>query len=444
MLREGQRLFGTDGVRGLANVELTPEFALLLGRAAGELLRGGPVLVGRDTRRSGEMLSAALQAGFHSVGIDTVDVGVLPAGGISYLTGTSGAAMGAVVSASHNPASDNGIKLLTHQGMKLSDAEEDGVEARLRQGPPWKVPMGDLVGTRFPMAEAADTYLGALREAMPYTLRGFELALDCANGASYKVAPLLFEQLKADVQRYACSPDGTNINDRCGATHPEILARLADGRLGLAFDGDADRLVAIDEDGVPANGDVVMAILAGHWKKQGRLRNNTVVATVMSNLGFRKAMDRLDIRLVETKVGDRYVLEAMQQNGAVLGGEQSGHIIFLDRARSGDGLLTAVRLLEVMAGTGKELRELRSDAITEYPQILRNVHVAKKDRLSEAGVLQEAVRAAESQLDDEGRVLVRASGTEPLVRVMVEASSREEALSIADELAALVRRELGE
>ncbi len=444
MLREGQRLFGTDGVRGLANVELTPEFALLLGRAAGELLRGGPVLVGRDTRRSGEMLSAALQAGFHAVGIDTTDVGVLPAGGISYLTGTSGAAMGALVSASHNPAADNGIKLLTQQGMKLSDAEEDGIEARLRQGAPWKIPMGDLVGTRFPMAEAADTYLSALRDAMPYTLRGFELALDCANGASYQVAPLLFEQLKADVHRYGCSPDGTNINDGCGATHPEALARLAEGRLGLAFDGDADRLVAIDEDGVPANGDVVMAILAGHWKEQGRLRNNTVVATVMSNLGFRKAMDRLDIRLVEANVGDRYVLEAMQRHGAVLGGEQSGHIIFLDRARSGDGLLTAVRLLEVMAGTGKELRELRREAITEYPQILRNVHVAQKDRLAEAGMLQEAVRAAESQLDDEGRVLVRASGTEPVVRVMVEASSREEALSIADELAALVRSELGE
>ncbi len=195
---------------------------------------------------------------------------------------------------------------------------------------------------------------------------------------------------------------------------------------------------------MPANGDVIMAILAGHWKEQGRLRNNTVVATVMSNLGFRKAMDRLGVRLVETQVGDRYVLEAMQENGAVLGGEQSGHIIFLDRARSGDGLLTAVRLLEVMAGTGKELRVLRREAITEYPQILRNVHVSKKDRLPEAGAVQEAVRAAESQLDDEGRVLVRASGTEPVVRVMVEASSREEALSIADELAALVRSELGE
>ncbi|MGH8875073.1 MAG: phosphoglucosamine mutase, partial [Acidimicrobiia bacterium] len=236
MLREGKRLFGTDGVRGAANVELTPEFALALGRAAGRGLSTGPVVVGRDTRRSGEMLSGALQAGFHAVGIDTVDVGVLPCGAISYLTEVTGATMGAVVSASHNPAPDNGIKLLSREGTKLSDRQEDRIEARLRDGAAGPIPVGDGVGTRFPMAGALDLYLDRLVEAMPYTLRGIGLALDCANGAAYLAAPALFRRLKADVEVYGADPDGTNINQGCGATHPEYLARRSGGRIGLAFD----------------------------------------------------------------------------------------------------------------------------------------------------------------------------------------------------------------
>ncbi|GBD85213.1 phosphoglucosamine mutase [bacterium BMS3Abin02] len=443
MLKNGNRLFGTDGIRGVANTELSADIALSLGRAAGETVRGGSVLVGRDTRRSGEMLAEALQAGFHSVGVDTVDVGVLPTGGISYLVEASGATMGAVVSASHNPAIDNGIKLLDGRGAKLADEQEDAIEARLRKGVPWQLADGDRVGTRFPMPDAENRYLQFLQGSTSYSLRGFRLFLDCANGAASRVAPELFRRLKADVETMCAEPDGTNINDECGAAHPEFLARHSKGRIGLAFDGDADRLIAIDEDGIPANGDVIMAIIARHMKEAGRLKKNVVVATVMANLGFRKAMERLDIELVETQVGDRYVKEAMWNRRAILGGEQSGHVIFADRAVTGDGLLTAVRLLEVVAITGKELRELRAETITEFPQILRNVRVEDKGRLEDAEVLWETIREREAQLAGNGRILVRASGTESLVRIMVEAPTRDEAIAITDELVAITRRELG-
>lgn len=440
---QGHRLFGTDGIRGRANVELTVDLALDLGRAAGELIPEGTVLVGRDTRRSGGMLSAALQAGFHSVGVDTVDVGVMPAGAIAHLTADSGASMGVVVSASHNPGADNGIKLLSRTGAKLSDAEEDRVEERIRRNAPWKIAVEGSIGTRFPMAEAEERYLTHLRASMPYTLRGIALALDCANGAAYRVAPELFRRLKADVAVFGAEPDGTNINDGCGATHPRFLATRAEGRLGFAFDGDADRLIAVDENGAVANGDVIMAVIARHMKETGRLKNNVVVATVMANLGFRQAMRRLGIELVETQVGDRYVLEAMRAHRAVLGGEQSGHVILADRAPTGDGLLTAVSLLEVLAATGRELRELRHETITEFPQVLRNLHVPDKRRLDDAKLLWAAVAEAEQRLGNDGRVLVRASGTEPLVRIMVEAPSVDEANAIVDELAEVSRAELG-
>ncbi len=440
---EGRRLFGTDGIRGRANVELTADLAMAVGRAAGEFIPGGQVLVGRDTRRSGEMLSSALQAGFHSVGIDTIDVGVLPSGGIAFLTSDTRSAMGVVVSASHNPAADNGIKLLGRNGSKLSDDEEDRIEQRIRRGPPWKVAIDDGIGTAFRMAEADERYLAHLRESMPYTLRGISIALDCANGAAYRTAPELFRRLKAEVEVFAAEPDGTNINSGCGATHPRYLSEHAKGRLGFAFDGDADRLIAVDEDGAVANGDVIMAVIARHMKEAGRLKNNIVVSTVMANLGFRRAMERLEIDVIETQVGDRYVLEAMREHKAILGGEQSGHVILADRASTGDGLLTAVRLLEVMASSGKEFRELRKETITEYPQVLRNVHVVDKHKLEGAELLWAAVRDAEARLGDDGRILVRASGTESLVRVMVEASSGTEAAAIADELIEISRGELG-
>ena len=443
MFESGSRLFGTDGIRGVANTELTADFALALGRATAEEIRGESVLIGRDTRRSGEMLSEAFQAGLHSIGVDSLDVGILPSGGISHLVAETGAAMGVIISASHNPAIDNGIKLLNHRGAKLADEREDRIEARVRRGSPWLLASGDSVGTRFAMVDAEERYLTFLKGTMPYSLNGFRLLIDCANGAATRVAPELFRRLSADVEVLGAEPDGTNINDGCGAAHPGFLAGECRGRVGLAFDGDADRLIAVDEDGVPANGDVIMAIIARHMKETGKLRKNVVVATVMANLGFRKAMSEMGIELVETQVGDRYVKEAMWERRAALGGEQSGHVIFSAHAETGDGLLTAVRLLEVLAITGKELRELRAETITEFPQILRNVRVADKSLLAGADVLWDAVSSIEERLGGDGRILIRPSGTEPLVRVMVEAPTRDEAVTITDELVAIVRSELG-
>lgn len=442
LLDEGKPIFGTDGVRGVAGSELTPELALAIGRAAGGYLRGGPVVVGRDTRRSGEMLSSALQAGFHAMGMDTIDVGILPSGGISYLTATSGATMGAVVSASHNPAEDNGIKLLSARGTKLPDEVERELEDRLRsRGSRSKV--GPDIGTRFLDGDALESYVDHLASLSKYNLSGLGVVLDCANGAAFRAAPMLFTRLKADLFVLADAPDGTNINAGCGATHPEMLAAETRGRIGLAFDGDADRLVAIDEDGKLANGDVILAIVARYMKAQGTLKKDLVVTTVMSNLGFRKSMAEAGIELVETKVGDRYVMEAMLEHKAILGGEQSGHIIFLDNGQTGDGLLTAVRLLDVVAGTGNELRQLRAEAITEYPQILQNVPVGRGANLEDAGALWDEVRAVETELGEEGRVLVRASGTEPLIRVMVEAPSEEAARRYADRLSSVTQSSMG-
>lgn len=442
VLEEGRPIFGTDGVRGEAGTELTPELVLDIGRSAGMLLDHGPVLVGRDTRRSGTMLSAALEAGFQAVGVDTIDAGVLPSGGISVLTHRSAARMGAVVSASHNPAPDNGIKLLGEKGMKLPDDMERAIEERLRS-PGHRSSRRGAIGMGLQDSDALYEYVRYLTDVAVYRLGGLELTLDCAHGAAFKAAPELFSRLKADVEVLGAEPNGMNINDGCGATHPDFLASRTRGRVGLAFDGDADRLIAVDEDGRPANGDVVMAIVARHWKENGSLRNNLVVATVMSNLGFRKSMEEAGIHLVETKVGDRYVMEALLEHKGVLGGEQSGHVIFLDKGRTGDGLLTAVRLLDVMAGTGKELRQLRAEAITEYPQVLHNVRVTRRTDLTAAVAVWDEVAYVEEELGEDGRVLLRPSGTEPLIRVMVEAPSQETARKYAERLAAVVADHLG-
>ena len=442
LLEDGKPIFGTDGVRGAAGSDLTPELALRIGRAAGSYLRGGPVLVGRDTRRSGSMLSSALQSGFHASGIDTIDVGIMPSGGISHLTGESAATMGAIVSASHNPAADNGIKLLAARGTKLADDVERDLEDRLRSSGANSA-VGPAIGFRLPSEDSFRRYLNHLVDVSRYSFTGLEIALDCAHGSAYKAAPELFERLKADVEVHCAEPDGTNINSGCGATHPEFLASRADGRIGLIFDGDADRLIAIDEDGRVANGDVIMAIIARHMKDQGKLKGNLIVATVMSNLGFRKSMAEAEIEMVETKVGDRYVMEALVEHNGILGGEQSGHIIFTEHNQSGDGLLTAIQLLNVVAGTGKELRELRRDAITEYPQILENVPVGRVADLTDAEDLWDEVKDVEEELGDEGRVLVRPSGTEPVVRVMVEAASETDARRYADRLTAATKLSFG-
>ncbi len=434
------RLFGTDGIRGRANTDLTVDIALDLARAAGENT-DGPVLIGRDTRRSGPMFTTALHAGFASVGTDTIDVAVLPVGGVSRLLRQLEAPLAVMVSASHNPAHDNGIKFLGPDGGKLNDEQETIIETRYRRGAPWKHPDGALIGMRSNLADAVDRYVGNLADNSEYSLRGLEFVLDCANGAAYESAPQLFERLGAAVEVHAAAPDGMNINAGCGATHPEYLAERVKGRVGLAFDGDADRLIAVDEDGVTANGDVLMAIFAKTLKDSGQLKNNTVVSTVMANLGFRRSMDRLGIDIEETAVGDRYVYEGMRRVKAALGGEQSGHIIFY-RGTTGDGLRTAVRLAEVMAATGKPLTELRK-VITEFPQVLHNIQVGDKSKLAESAAVWDAVNDAERMLGDDGRILVRASGPEPLVRVMVEAPTGSTAEEIASSVGAVVVDALG-
>jgi phosphoglucosamine mutase len=433
-------LFGTDGVRGRANVDLTPELALGLARAAGDGRRGIAV-IGRDTRRSGQMLAAAVHAGFHAAGLDTLDLGIVPVGAVSHFTRTRKAKYGVMVSASHNPAPDNGIKFFGSDGAKLDDEAEAAIEARYRHGPPWVEVAGDEIGIQTGMPEVVSEYVEHLAGRARFSLEGLAVALDCANGAASGAAPRLFERLGADVVAHATEPSGTNINDGCGATVPGFLGERVDGRIGLAFDGDADRLIAVDEDGIAVNGDAIMAILARDLHSRDELPGGLVVATVMSNLGFKMALRTMGVRLEETAVGDRYVLERMRETGAGLGGEQSGHVIFGNEA-TGDGLLTAVRLLEVVAATAAPLRELRR-VMTEYPQVLRNVQVRVKEHLPDAAAVWDAVAKMEKRLGDEGRVLVRASGTEPLVRVMVEAVEAAQAAAIADDLVMVVRRELG-
>jgi len=434
------RLFGTDGVRGRANVDLTARMAYELARAAADG-RTGTALVARDTRRSGQMLSAAVQAGFNSAGFDTTDLGILPVGAVSALTKANRATFGVMVSASHNPAEDNGIKFFGSDGVKLDDEREAAIEGRYHVGEPWVEVSGADVGIQIQLADAVERYVALLERQANYRLADIAVMLDVAQGAAFLSAPRLFSRLGAQVETINDEPSGMNINANCGAVHPEGLAAAAAGRIGLAFDGDADRLIAVDEEGQVCNGDVIMAVLARHMHERDLLPGNRVVTTVMSNLGFRMAMRSLGIELVETPVGDRYVLEQMRETGAGLGGEQSGHVLFHEQP-SGDGLLTGLRLLEVVAATATPLRELRR-VMVEYPQVLRNVHVRAKERLADAEQVWEAVARMEKRLADQGRVLVRASGTEPLVRVMVEAREGHEAAAIADDLVVVVRRELG-
>jgi phosphoglucosamine mutase len=434
-----RHLFGTDGVRGVANEDLTPTMAFDLARAAGEGSEGH-VVIGRDTRRSGPMLASALMAGFNSVGIDTVDLGIIPVGAVSRLVRDTGATYGVMVSASHNPAPDNGIKFFGPNGTKLSDADEAAIERRYFAGEPWVHGIGSKVGLQTVMGDAIERYIDKIVQPVEYSMRGLEFVVDTAHGAAFIAAPMLFERVGATVEIINDAPDGLNINDGCGATHPQRVARGANGRVGLSFDGDADRLMAVDEDGAVVDGDVIMAIFARWLKERGRLKNNLVVATVMSNLGFRKAMEHLGIKVVETDVGDRYVLEAMRETRAVIGGEQSGHVLLEDRA-TGDGLRTALRLMEVIASTGKELRELRT-VMQAYPQVLENV-IVKDKAYAGNGAVEAAIVAGERALGSRGRLLVRPSGTEPLVRVMVEAPTASEASDVATMVATVIEAELG-
>ncbi|GAA2795675.1 phosphoglucosamine mutase [Kribbella solani] len=444
------RLFGTDGFRGLANVDLTAELALDLSVAAAHVLGEAGAfqghrpraVVGRDPRASGEFLEAAVVAGLASAGVDVVKLGVLPTPAVAYLTGSTGADLGVMLSASHNPMPDNGIKFLARGGIKLDDAIEDAIEAKM--GEEWQRPTGADVGRVTDDGQGFETYVSHLVRSAPNRFDGLKVVIDCANGAASETAPEALRRLGAEVITVAAAPDGLNINLNCGSTHIEGLQREVLGHradVGIALDGDADRCLAVDANGELVDGDQILAVLALAMRDSGRLSNDTVVATVMSNLGFVQAMVREQIAVEQTKVGDRYVLEAMKAGGHKLGGEQSGHVILSDHATTGDGTLTAVMLLARVAQTGKGLADLAA-AMTRLPQVLVNVKNVDKSRAGTDETVQSAIAAATTRLGDTGRVLLRPSGTEPLVRVMVEAESSDTAHEIAHSLADVVATSL--
>jgi len=440
--------FGTDGIRGVAGESLTPEFALRVGRAAAVAMaaRHGAdprFVVCRDTRLSGPALEAALTAGIASGGGVVERVGVLPTPGLAALVLQRSADAGVVISASHNPFADNGIKFFSSEGRKLSDEEEADIEELLADDPPCATGAG--FGSCSPLEGAAELYVDGLLSRLAPDLSGLRLAVDCANGAMTVAAPRAFAAVGADVTCLSCQPDGLNINAGCGSTHIETLQKVvrADGfDLGLAFDGDGDRVLAVDGEGRLVDGDFIIAILARHLKAGRRLRGDTVVTTVMTNLGFHHAMEREGIAVEVTDVGDRYVTAAMLAGDYVLGGEQSGHIIDHDVSTTGDGLATALLLLEALRTSGRRLDEAAT-IMERLPQRLVNIAVRDRDELSECAAVWRAVEAEEERLDGAGRVLVRPSGTEPLVRVMVEAPGSEECEAVADRLSAVVREHLG-
>ncbi len=444
------RLFGTDGVRGLANRDLTAELALSLAQAAASVLgaesRANGVrpkaVLARDPRISGEFLAAAVAAGLASSGVDVYDAGVLPTPGAAFLTADIDADFGVMISASHNPAPDNGIKIFARGGHKLADAVEDQIQAAMDA--PALAPLGGAVGHIKRMADAEDRYLVHLLTAIPNRLDGLKVVLDCAHGAASAVSPDAFRDAGAEVIVIGNDPDGININDGYGSTHLSALqaAVLEHGAdAGIAHDGDADRCLAVDHTGAIVDGDQIMAVLAVAAKAAGELARNTLVATVMSNLGLRLAMKENDINLIETAVGDRYVLEAIREGSYTLGGEQSGHVIFTQWATTGDGVLTGLRLMAEVARTKKTLAELTS-VMKVYPQVLVNVRGVDKTKVESNPALAAIVAEAEAELASTGRVLLRASGTEPLVRVMVEAADEGSAQSWADRIARVVLQEL--
>lgn len=439
-MRAERSLFGTDGVRGRAGEELTPELALGLARAAVATLKVDRprVLIVRDTRESGAMLEAALAAGITAAGGDVLLGGILPSPAAAVLTRSYGLDLAAVVSASHNPFHDNGIKFFSAEGMKLTDDQEMAIEAELARGEP-RSPV--RIGTVRELHGALGDYLRALEQNFRLDLSGRKVMLDCANGAAYMAAPQIFERLGAEVIPLATEPDGRNINDGCGSTHTDHLARQIEAQgadIGFAFDGDADRVLAVDRTGRTHDGDEMIAVVASHLKKTGRLRGGVVV-TVMSNHGFRMAMEQQGIELVSAAVGDRYVLAEMIERGWGLGGEQSGHMINADFVPTGDGIASALLMMEAL--DGRDLAEV--EAFEKLPQRLVNVTVADREALASSDAVWQAVAEEEASLDGHGRVLIRPSGTEPLVRVMVEAPSGDQADGICERLAAVVRRELG-
>ncbi|MGI8646744.1 MAG: phosphoglucosamine mutase [Acidimicrobiales bacterium] len=439
------RLFGTDGVRGLANRELTPELALDLSSAAARVLAArepnkAPVaLVGRDPRASSEMLEAAVCAGLASAGAHVWKLGVIPTPAVAFLVSDGGADLGMMLSASHNPMPDNGIKLFARGGHKLPDSTEDAIEAAMAD-PNWQRPVAGEVGRITQLADASERYVHHLLTCVPQPLHGLRVVLDAAHGAAAGLGPSLFRRAGADVITIGDSPDGLNINDGVGSTHLDPLreaVRKHAAHIGLALDGDADRCLAVSADGSIVDGDQILAILAVSLAESGQLRDHTIVATVMSNLGLHVAMRERGLKVLTTAVGDRYVLEALRERGLSLGGEQSGHMVMPEFSTTGDGLLTGLSILARMAATGQSLAELAA-IVTRLPQVLRNVEVHDRSAVAASPAVMAAVAQAEAELDHTGRVLLRPSGTEQLVRVMVEAGSYEHAAQIAERLSCVV------
>ncbi len=448
------KLFGTDGVRGIVNRDLTPELAYKLGHIGAHVLTGevnnkkAKVVIGKDTRISGDLLESAITAGFLSMGVDVVSLGVIPTPAVAYLTRYLGADFGIVISASHNPAEYNGIKFFNSEGYKLSDEVENKIEEYiLNHGDVDNRVEGKDVGLIVHDENAVGEYISFLKTTLDCDFKSFKIAVDAGNGAAYKVAPKLLQELGADVFIINNQPDGININDDCGSTNPQKVVELVKetkADIGLSFDGDADRLIAVDEKGNIVDGDHIMAICAANLKKHGRLKNNTVVGTVMSNMGFEIAMKEQGLNVKRTKVGDRYVLEEMIKGEYCLGGEQSGHVIFLDYNTTGDGLLTAVQLIAVMKEEGKKLSEL-ANIMTSYPQILVNAGVKKenKEKYREDPVIMKEIKAVKEKMAGQGRVLIRPSGTEALIRVMLEGKNQDELNILATNLANFIEERLG-
>ncbi|SFG16731.1 phosphoglucosamine mutase [Halobacillus alkaliphilus] len=444
------KYFGTDGVRGVANKELTPELAFKLGRYGGYVLTKEvtkpKILIGRDTRISGEMLEGALASGLLSIGAEVMRLGVISTPGVAFLTKALQAEAGIMISASHNPVEDNGIKFFGPDGFKLTEAQEQEIEELIDgETDTLPRPSGSDLGQINDYFEGGQKYLQHLKQTVDYDFDGLHIALDCAHGSTSSLASHLFADLEADISSIGASPDGLNINEGVGSTHPEKLQELVKEKganIGLAFDGDGDRLIAVDEKGNIVDGDRIMYICAQYMNQSGTLTHSTVVSTVMSNLGFYKALESKGMKSDKTAVGDRYVMEEMRRGGYNLGGEQSGHIIFLDHNTTGDGLLSALQLVNVMKETGKPLSELAGE-MEKFPQVLKNVRVIDKNRVQTHPRVQEAIQAVEEEMGDSGRVLVRPSGTEPLVRIMVEAPTEEQCETYVNKVVKVVEEELG-
>ncbi len=446
-----KKLFGTDGVRGIANQALTPQLAFDMGRAGAYCLTQGmskpKIIIGKDTRISGDLLEAAMTAGICSVGVDVLTVGIVSTPALAFLTRTLQCGAGVMISASHNPVIDNGIKFFSQKGFKLPDEKEIEIEQCIFEGlDSLPQPISEQVGRVIHMENAVDTYVEFAMKSIQTPLSGLKVVLDCANGAAYDIAPRVLKGLGACVIPMNHEPDGVNINVQCGSTHPEglqqaVIQHHAD--IGIAHDGDADRVIIVDEKGNILDGDFIMAICAHHLAQKDELPNRAIVATVMSNLGLDIAFDtQIKGEIFKTKVGDRYVLEEMLKRDIILGGEQSGHIIFLNHNTTGDGVITALQLLQVMKETGKPLSEL-AQIMKRLPQVLINAQVKQKDGWDRNEAIQKAIDAVEQQLGKTGRVLVRPSGTEPLIRVMVEGQDEGQLHTMAEDIVKVIKKELG-